>query len=110
MFGYTERLGGRAARSGGRRRPQMVYWPVARPFLLAGLVAVALLYATAGHPVAVAGLAYAGGTLGTLLGADLVNLPKVRRLGAPVVSIGGAGTFDGVFIAGIIAVLLAGLL
>jgi uncharacterized membrane protein len=250
MVGYTERLGGRA-QGGGRRGPQMVYWPVARPFLLAGLVAVALVVAllqvgifsyvfdrlgissgvaltlllvsligsavnlpvarfrnqvvqvrrtvsvfgvqyivpmltrrsttiavnvggalvpagvsgylivhdrigwqalaavivvgalvhlvarpvpglgiavpallpgvfaalvavaldtVAGHPLAVAGLAYAGGTLGTLLGADLVNLPKVRRLGAPVVSIGGAGTFDGVFITGIIAVLLASLL
>jgi uncharacterized membrane protein len=58
----------------------------------------------------VAGLAYAGGTLGTLLGADLTNLHKVRRLGAPLISIGGAGTFDGVFITGIVAVLLAGLL
>ncbi|HYB16877.1 MAG TPA: DUF1614 domain-containing protein [Streptosporangiaceae bacterium] len=78
--------------------------PALLPGIFAALVAVAL------HPVAVAGLAYAGGTLGTLLGADLVNLPKVRRLGAPVVSIGGAGTFDGVFITGIIAVLLASLL
>ncbi len=78
--------------------------PALLPGVFAALVAVAL------HPVAVAGLAYAGGTLGTLLGADLVNLPKVRRLGAPVVSIGGAGTFDGVFITGIIAVLLASLL
>jgi uncharacterized membrane protein len=78
--------------------------PALLPGVIAALVAVAL------HPVAVAGLAYAGGTLGTLLGADLVNLPKVRRLGAPVVSIGGAGTFDGVFITGIIAVVLASLL
>jgi uncharacterized membrane protein len=78
--------------------------PALLPGIFAALVAVAL------HPAAVAGLAYAGGTLGTLLGADLVNLPKVRRLGAPVVSIGGAGTFDGVFITGIVAVLLAGLL
>jgi len=83
--------------------------PALLPGVFAALVAVAL-YAMAGHPVAVAGLAYAGGTLGTLLGADLVNLPKVRRLGAPVVSIGGAGTFDGVFITGIVAVLLASLL
>jgi len=66
--------------------------------------------AVARHPTAVAGLAYAGGTLGTLLGADLAHLPKVRRLGAPVVSIGGAGTFDGVFLTGIVAVVLAGLL
>ncbi len=51
--------------------------------------------------------AYVAGTLGTLIGADLMNLHKVGRLGAPVVSIGGAGTFDGVFLTGIIAVLLA---
>ena len=83
--------------------------PALLPGVIAALVAVAL-YTVTGHLVAVAGLAYAGGTLGTLLGADLVNLPKVRRLGAPVVSIGGAGTFDGVFITGIVAVLLASLL
>jgi uncharacterized membrane protein len=42
-------------------------------------------------------------------GADLTNLDKVRGLGAPVASIGGAGTFDGIFLTGILAVLLAGL-
>jgi uncharacterized membrane protein len=78
--------------------------PALLPGVFAALVAVAL------HPAAVAGLAYVGGTLGTLLGADLAHLPKVRRLGAPVVSIGGAGTFDGVFLTGIVAVVLAGLL
>jgi len=81
---------------------------IAVPALLPGLFAV--LIALAFHPAAMAGLAYAGGTLGTLAGADLANLGEVRRLGAPVASIGGAGTFDGVFLAGIIAVLLAGLL
>jgi uncharacterized membrane protein len=52
-------------------------------------------------------LAYIGGSLGTLIGADLTNLDKVRGLGAPVASIGGAGTFDGIFLTGILAVLLA---
>lgn len=52
-------------------------------------------------------LAYTAGTLGTLIGGDLLNLRKIRGLGAPVVSIGGAGTFDGIFLTGIIAVLLA---
>jgi uncharacterized membrane protein len=80
---------------------------IAVPTLLPG--ACAVLVAVLLHPAALAGLAYVGGTLGTLAGADLANLPRVRRLGAPVVSIGGAGTFDGVFITGIIAVLLAGL-
>ena len=54
-------------------------------------------------------LAYIAGSLGTLIGADLTNLDKVRGLGAPVASIGGAGTFDGIFLTGILAVLLASL-
>jgi uncharacterized membrane protein len=52
-------------------------------------------------------LAYISGSLGTLIGADLLNLGRVRGLGAPVASIGGAGTFDGIFLTGIVAVLLA---
>jgi uncharacterized membrane protein len=52
-------------------------------------------------------LAYISGSLGTLIGADLLNLDKVQGLGAPVASIGGAGTFDGIFLTGILAVLLA---
>jgi uncharacterized membrane protein len=54
-------------------------------------------------------LAYIGGSMGTLVGADLLNLDKINGLGAPVASIGGAGTFDGVFLTGILAVLLAGI-
>lgn len=50
------------------------------------------------------------GSLGTLVGADLLNLGQLRVLGAPVASIGGAGKFDGVFLTGIVAVLLAGIL
>jgi uncharacterized membrane protein len=54
-----------------------------------------------------AALAYVGGSLGTLIGADLLNLDAVQGLGAPVASIGGAGTFDGIFLTGVMAVLLA---
>ncbi len=54
-------------------------------------------------------LAYISGSIGTLIGADLTNMDKVAGLGAPVASIGGAGTFDGIFLTGILAVLLAGL-
>jgi|SRR5215471_2798345 uncharacterized membrane protein len=54
-------------------------------------------------------LAYIGGSMGTLIGADLMNLGKIGGLGAPVASIGGAGTFDGIFLTGILAVLLAGI-
>jgi uncharacterized membrane protein len=52
-------------------------------------------------------IAYVSGVLGTLIGADLTNLNRIADLGAPVASIGGAGTFDGVFLTGIVAVLLA---
>ncbi len=54
-------------------------------------------------------LAYIAGSLGTLIGADLLNLSKIQGLGAPVASIGGAGKFDGIFLTGLIAVLLASL-
>jgi uncharacterized membrane protein len=54
-------------------------------------------------------LAYIGGSLGMLIGADLLNLGRIQELGAPVASIGGAGRFDGIFMTGILAVLLAGL-
>lgn len=52
-------------------------------------------------------VAYIAGTLGVLVGADLLRINNIRELGVPVASIGGAGTFDGVFITGIVAVLLA---
>lgn len=83
--------------------------PALLPGVFAALTAL-VLSTTSGHPYAIAGLAYTGGTLGTLIGADLTNLGKVGRLGAPMASIGGAGTFDGVFMAGLLAVLLASLI
>jgi uncharacterized membrane protein len=54
-------------------------------------------------------LAYIAGSLGVLIGADLLNLGSIGGLGAPVASIGGAGTFDGIFLTGIVAVLIASL-
>ena len=78
--------------------------PVLVPLVAATIVAMLLSmrYAPA--------LAYISGTLGTLIGADLLNLGKIQGLGAPIASIGGAGTFDGIFTTGILAVLLAGLM
>jgi uncharacterized membrane protein len=55
-------------------------------------------------------LAYITGSLGTLIGADLLNLGEIEGLGAPIASIGGAGTFDGIFMSGILSVLLASLM
>ena len=52
-------------------------------------------------------LAYISGTMGVLIGADLLNFRHISKMGAMVASIGGAGTFDGIFMTGILAVLLA---
>jgi uncharacterized membrane protein len=52
-------------------------------------------------------LAYICGTLGVLIGADLLRTRDIRKMGVPIASIGGAGTFDGIFLTGIVAVLLA---
>jgi len=78
---------------------------IAVPALAPAAVAVLAAGLVGGR--AVAAVAYVAGTLGCLLGADVLHLGKVRALGAPVASIGGAGTFDGVFLTGIAAVILA---
>jgi uncharacterized membrane protein len=70
--------------------------------------AAAALSAWAIDAAPVAAIAYISGTVGTLVGADLLNLRHLREMEAPVLSIGGAGTFDGIFVTGILAVLLAG--
>ena len=75
--------------------------PMLVPPLVAAAIALLLAFRRA-PPVA-----YVSGSMGALIGADLVNLGRVAEMGAPIVSIGGAGTFDGVFLTGIIAGLLA---
>jgi uncharacterized membrane protein len=75
--------------------------PIFIPPVVSAVVAVMLSREYA------APLAYISGCLGTLIGADLLNLRVMGELGASIASIGGAGTFDGVFLTGILAVLLA---
>lgn len=58
------------------------------------------------EPTYRAPLAYISGTLGILIGADILRLHNVRTMATPVAAIGGAGTFDGIFLTGIFAVLL----
>jgi uncharacterized membrane protein len=90
-------------------------YAVARPVKGVGIVTPAFLPPLAAAAVALflspmqpQIIAYVSGVLGTLIGADILNLDNIPKLGAPVASIGGAGTFDGVFLSGIIAVLLVG--
>jgi uncharacterized membrane protein len=75
----------------------LVAYPQVAPYALAGTVIVTLVTHSVARPIK---------GLGTLIGADLLNLNRISDLGAPVASIGGAGTFDGIFMTGVIAVLI----
>lgn len=78
---------------------------IGMPIFIAPLTAAlsALIIA----PEQSAPLAYISGTLGVLIGADLLRIKDIRQMNVPIASIGGAGTFDGIFFTGIIAVILA---
>ncbi len=78
---------------------------ITMPFFVTPLAATlfSLLFAHA-----IAGIcAYISGTLGALIGADLLRLKDLERIGSGIVSIGGAGVFDGIFLSGVLAVLLS---
>ena len=75
--------------------------PTLLPPILAAVVALVISREHA------APLAYISGSMGCLLGADVLNLYRISELAAPIASIGGAGISDGVFLTGVIAVLLA---
>lgn len=74
--------------------------PAFIPPLVAALAALILTRGDA------APVAFIAGVLGTLIGADLLNLHRLDELGAQVLSIGGAGVFDGIFLVGVVAAFL----
>lgn len=78
---------------------------VGMPVFVAPITAA--LVAVMVSPEHSAPLAYICGTLGVIIGADLMRIKDIRTMGVPIASIGGAGTFDGIFITGVVAVLLA---
>ncbi len=80
---------------------------IATPMFIPPIAAALVGYFLGGPSHHRDAIAFVSGVIGTLIGADLLNLAKLRDLGAPVASIGGAGTFDGIFLTGIVAVLLA---
>ena len=91
-----------------------VCFRVARPVPNLGITMPALI-----PPVIAAGLslllipdfappvAFVAGVLGPLIGADLLHLKEVVKITPAIASIGGAGTFDGIVLSGLVAALLA---
>jgi len=74
--------------------------------LPATAVSVALVLAGRNAPQ----VAFIAGTVGGVIGVDLVHLRELIDLGTADMSIGGRGVFDGIFTTGIISAVLAGLL
>lgn len=78
---------------------------IAMPGLVPPIVAV--LAAMVLAPEERVPVAFVAGVLGPLIGADLLNLKEIPRISTGVASIGGAGTFDGIVLSGIVAAYLA---
>ena len=68
-------------------------------------VSVALIFAQRNAPQ----VAFISGSIGGIIGVDLVHLSEAVRTGATYLSIGGRGVFDGIFTTAIVAAMLAGL-
>lgn len=78
---------------------------IAMPGLFPALVAaMSALFLVPDQAVPVA---FVAGVLGPLIGADLLHLRDIEKLATGIASIGGAGTFDGIVLSGIVAAYLA---
>lgn len=78
---------------------------IAMPALVPGLLAA--LCGIMFHQELAPLIAFCAGVLGPLIGADLLHLNEIKKINTSVASIGGAGTFDGIVISGLLATLLA---
>ena len=81
--------------------------PMFIPPAISALASYMAVFLFSIHPILVPKLAFASGVMGALFGADILHLKDIEKIGAGVVSIGGAGTFDGIFLTGIFAVIFA---
>jgi uncharacterized membrane protein len=78
------------------------------PLFIPGLAALLCgLLLTGGTGLSAGVTAFVAGTAGTLLGAGIAQLPRIRDMEIPEVSIGGAGMFGAIFLACILSALIA---
>ncbi len=87
---------------------------IAVPMFIPPLVSSLMSYITLtsfGYPIVlIPKLAFSSGVLSALVGADILHLKDLEKIGSGVVSIGGAGTFDGIFLTGVFSVIFSLLL
>ncbi|MFP4608608.1 MAG: DUF1614 domain-containing protein [Candidatus Aenigmatarchaeota archaeon] len=80
---------------------------ISLPLFIPPITAVVIAIVLPGGPNTI--IEFVSGVSGVLLGADVLNLKDFEKLRSKTMSIGGAGTFDGIFLTGIVSVLLAAL-
>ncbi|ABP94735.1 protein of unknown function DUF1614 [Metallosphaera sedula] len=79
--------------------------------LIAPIFSVLVSYILFFHqPILIPLSAYVSSVIGTLVGADLLNIRKILEARPQVISVGGMGTFDGIFISGLLSIFLGQLL
>lgn len=98
---FVSKKTARLIKGGGIRMP-MIIPPMTA--VLAALASSSIFNVSYMH---LAKISFFAGVIGVLVGADLMNLPRVKKLGVRMVSIGGAGTFDGIFLTGIFAAIFS---
>jgi len=84
--------------------------PMVIPPLIATIASYLALLLSDAPIILLPKLSFLIGVLSTVFGADILHLREIERIGYGVISIGGAGTFDGIFLTGIFAVLFSVLL
>ncbi|NON62903.1 DUF1614 domain-containing protein [Acidianus sp. RZ1] len=84
----------------------VVMHPIVPP-LFAVLISYILFM---GKPELIPVSAYISSVLGTLIGADLLNLRKILDSSPQIVSIGGMGSFDGIFLSGLFSIVIGEIL
>ena len=84
--------------------------PILVPPLLAVGASLIALYIDGSGFLNLARMAFTAGVFGTIVGADILHLGSIRRIGSEFVSIGGAGTFDGIVLTGILGAILAAII
>ncbi|MCF8024780.1 MAG: DUF1614 domain-containing protein [Desulfobacteraceae bacterium] len=74
---------------------------------IGGMINIPVRRIERNQPFDTSSCAFCAGVLGPLIGADLLHLKEIGKLNTGVASIGGAGTFDGIVLSGLLATLLA---
>lgn len=83
------------------------YVPPYVPPVLAVVVSLVALHIYAGDAslFQVGRLGFVSGVFGTLIGTSLLNVTRMHKIGTSFISVGGIGSFDGIFLSGVLATI-----